>query len=124
AKLSHKQGALGLSAWARNTNMSIRRLPNNLVNRIAAGEVVERPASALKELVENAIDAGSNHINIRLEQGGLDLIEVSDNGCGMARDDIARSEEHTSELQSRENLVCRLLLEKKKQISITLYEYG
>ncbi len=69
--------------------MSIRRLPEHLVNRIAAGEVVERPASALKELVENAIDAGATRIAVTLSAGGVDGMSVTDDGCGMTPQEIA-----------------------------------
>ena len=68
--------------------MSIRRLPPELINRIAAGEVVERPASALKELIENALDSGASEVAVRLASGGLGLIEVTDNGSGMAPPEI------------------------------------
>lgn len=84
----------------------IRLLPEALASQVAAGEVVERPASVVKELVENSIDAGASNIEIRVQRGGISLIRVTDDGCGMNRDDALMCLERnaTSKIKTKEDL--------------------
>ena len=82
----------------------IKILPEKVANKIAAGEVVERPASVVKELIENSIDAGAVRITIETQAGGVGLIRVSDDGCGMSRDDAMLSlERHATSKISNES---------------------
>jgi DNA mismatch repair protein MutL len=84
----------------------LKKLPEEVVNQIAAGEVIERPASVVKELVDNSIDADATHITIRVREGGISLIEVSDNGVGIPKEDLSDvfTAHTTTKLESIEDL--------------------
>ncbi|MDA7674417.1 ATP-binding protein [bacterium] len=84
----------------------IEVMPETLASQVAAGEVIERPASVIKELVENAIDAGARKIEVEIQRGGIAMLRVRDDGCGMSQEDTAKSlERHaTSKLRTSDDL--------------------
>ena len=105
-KPARQEGKAWHNAERVGTNFMIHILPSEIANRIAAGEVVERPASVVRELVDNAIDAGATRIDVEIEQGGLQSIRVTDNGCGMDPQDAALclKRHATSKIQNAEDL--------------------
>ena len=111
AQNAGKKSLSRLSYWCfmskvKEPESYIRLLPDTIIDKIAAGEVIQRPASVVKELLDNAIDAGADHIQLVIEQSGRTLIQVTDNGCGMSEVDLERcfTRHATSKIQGIDDL--------------------
>ena len=108
----------------------INILPFAVANLIAAGEVVDRPASVIKELMENSIDAGATRITVEIQNGGVTFMRVSDNGCGMEPDElpVALHRHATSKIKCAEDLVSitleKLSVELQKRLALRTVEYN
>ena len=103
----------------------IRLLDNSTINKIAAGEVVERPGSVVKELIENAIDAGAGNITVEIKDGGTTFIRITDDGYGIPADDVKTAflRHATSKIRSAEDLESVFLLASEAKLLQVLLQY-